>query len=576
MNRTTRSLLYSRAFRASTTCLLALFLFASTTPAYAARVFVDPGHGGPYPGAVAGGVKESYVNLLISLALRDALAERGHSVQMSRTSDVSPNLKDIPTWHYGASGVRYYADGLTGVYKYSASQAGSIPYDDLQSRCDMANKYGADIFISIHCDANTSSSPKGTATYRNYDNETDRVLSARLAELVQDGMMEATKPYYTMEDDGTRAAGFYVVRWTNMPAILIESAFLSNAYERSLLLDPTFRARLGNGIVDGVEAFLAEDPFAPRWDRLYGANRYGTAAALATDGWPDGAETVLLASGQSWPDALAATPLSAKLDAPLLLTETASLPEDTRRALETLAPSHIIVLGGERAVSTSATVQASAAASGAPVPVRRIAGADRYETSVRIAEEVGIADRRVMIASGLSYADALSGSARAGIEGTPIILTRETNLPQSVRQYLIDYDDDISRAYIIGGPAVVSKDLEGALENGSLGFRELDVDRLWGRDRYATNTAVLSAFWDSDEMDPYVATGKNYPDALAAGTLAAKNGQPIMLLGGRFMSGHTREFLVNEQARITGFTMVGGPAALPYVMDWEIEKGLGR
>lgn len=580
MNHTSRSQVFAHCAHLPSTAALVAITFALTlafaTPAWATRVFIDPGHGGPYPGAVQGGVAEEYVNLLIGLELSRELKSRGVETALSRTTDVSPGLKDRGTWHYVDSGVRYYKDGLTGVYKYDPNQTGSIPYDDLQARCDMANEWGADIFISIHADSVGSGSARGTSTYRNWDNKTDKVLSNRLATLVQTEMIAETSPYYNVQNDGVNVVGFYVVRWSNMPSILIESAFLSNSYERGLLLNPWFRARLADGIADGVEQFMAEDPFKPLWDRHYGETRYETAAELARLGWPDGADTVLLASGENWPDALAATPLSRALDAPLLLTAGAGLSQDTRLALAELNPSEVIVLGGEAAIQPTTTVQAASAAGLDDAAVRRIAGATRYETAALIAAEVGIpASGRVVLASGNSFADALSASASAGAAGEPILLTQLAALPPSVASFMVEHDAEVSSAWVIGGNAVVSDSLVSEIKNGSLGFGAMAVKRTAGADRYATNIAVLMEMFPGT-IEPYVATGVKFPDALSAGTLAARENRPIMLLGGRFLSPYTREFLINEQERLAEFTVIGGPGALPYLMDWEIEKGLAR
>ena len=107
--------------------------------------------------------------------------------------------------------------------------------------------------------------------------------------------------------------GFYVIRWANMPAALVEVAFLSNPVDRARLLSATFRRNAAIGIADGIERYLATDPIQPREPRIAGGDRYETAAKAALTGWPDGAETVIVASGEQWPDSLAAAPLSKRL-----------------------------------------------------------------------------------------------------------------------------------------------------------------------------------------------------------------------------------------------------------------------
>jgi len=106
--------------------LLALVAFTSTlllaSPAHAARVFIDPGHGGIYPGAVYAGVAEKTVNLQIALKLRAELLSRGHTVTMSRTSDVTVGPTDraawqydsaTDTWDWSADGTTRYSDGVS-------------------------------------------------------------------------------------------------------------------------------------------------------------------------------------------------------------------------------------------------------------------------------------------------------------------------------------------------------------------------------------------------------------------------------------------------------------------------------
>jgi N-acetylmuramoyl-L-alanine amidase/putative cell wall-binding protein len=551
-------------------------LFATAAPAYPASIFIDPGHGGRYSGAVSGGVAEDVINLAIARSLATVLTSRQHRIAMSRNADVEVNLKDIPTWHYNDDDtVGYYADGKTGIYNNDGSPGG-IPYDDLQARCDKANAFGADVFVSIHCDSVTSSSARGTATYRDTYSETDRVLSDRLATLVQSEMIKATQPYYTMQNDGTKAAGFYVVRWSNMPAILVESAFLSNTYERGLLTTPLFRLRLATGIANGIEKFLAEDPFKPRFPRLHGSNRYATAVALADEGWPEGADTVLLASGVAWPDALAAAPLSAALDAPLLLTDPASLSPATSEALGRFAPERIVVLGGDQAVSTATVTAATEAAGLSGASVQRIAGANRYETAALIASRVSTSSAEVMLVNGESFPDALSASAHAAATASPILLTRPDVLPASAAAFLAASATETTGVTVVGGPAVVSETVVTGLQEGSTSLEPVTVTRLAGSDRYATNVAVMRKYWGTGKISPYVATAADFPDALCAGALAGRDGAPLMLLGGRQMMGRTREFLANNEERLTGFTMVGGPTALAYLMDWQIEKGLGR
>lgn len=536
--------------------------FAIPAPARAASVFLDPGHGGRYPGAVYAGVEEQYVNLLIALETERVLESRGHDVLLSRYGDADTAARDRPTWHWNESSETYslFADGKTGIYSNDGSSPG-IPYDDLQARCDTANAWGADVFLAIHNNAGGSAS--GTETfYNSWTTDTDTLLSARLASYVQEGVVAAAGT----RDRGTADVGYYVIRWANMPAALIEVQFLSNATERARLLTPAFRHSVAVGIANGIDRYLASDPCTARERRVEGADRYATAAAAALEGWPLGADTVLLASGEQWPDALAAGPLSISRDAPLLLTPTSSLHAATADAMERLGPSRIVVLGGEGAVSTQ-TVEAARAAAAIPVEaVSRIAGANRYETAALIAEQVGVAGGTVVVVSGESYADALSVGSYASMNGYPVLLTHGQAPSAELAGFLDNHASGIARAVVVGGPGVVSPAAVGSLD------ARLDVEWLYGADRYATNLAVIKRFWGAGAVVPFVASAWDFPDALAAGAIAGQSGQPVLLCGSKYLPASTREWIMHNTLRISSFTLMGGPGALSLLLEWELEK----
>ncbi len=580
------------SFAALATLLVLVATSAAPVLAADTLVFVDPGHGGRYSGATYG-VREADVNLWIGLELRAELRALGYDMTMSRTSDITVGGGVArPAWHWDDDGVHFRM--------CDASCSHDAPISDLQVRCDMANQAGADIFISIHNNA-AGSSARGTETYHNWDNKTDTILSRRLAEEVQEEVVDSVGTV----DRGVHDVGFYVVRWSNMPAILVEVGFLSNATDRALLLSPSFRRSVARGIAQGVHDFMASDPFSELEPRIWGADRYETAAEIAREGWKDGADAVLLASGENWPDALAATPLSAKLDAPVLLTRAGGLPNATAIAIREMGPEEIVVLGGVGAISQEAAAQAERAANkgrSGPIDVRRIAGDDRYHTAGLIAQEVGVpADGRVFLCSGEAYPDALSIGSYAGTVGSPILMTRSTFLSPETDGFLdgevlevsatamggatdsveptgsVEPTDtpeppeppgqrDVEGVVVVGGAGVVSDDIKNQLD------ARFTTSRIWGWDRYETNLAVLETYWPETDGDPLVATAQDYPDALVAGCLASKRGEPVVLVGRKYLHARTRELIMNEGERFTGFTMIGGDGAVGHVMDWELLK----
>jgi len=354
-----------------------------------------------------------------------------------------------------------------------------------------------------------------------------------------------------------------------MPSALIEVGFLSNASDRSLLLSSTYRHKVAVGIANGIERYLASDPYRARERRIEGPNRYATAVAAADAGWPDGAETVLLSSGEQWPDSLAAGPLSLAWDAPILLTPTARLAPETAQALARLKPSRIVVLGGEPAVSAATAEAARIAAGLAAADMERIAGQNRYETAALVAGEVGVTSGTVVVVSGQAYPDAVSGASLAAMTGSPILLTRGDILAGEVRSFIETHSAETSTAIVIGGPPTITTAVTTSL--GEL----CDVSWVYGPNRYATNLAVIKRYWPTGPLAPYVATGTNFPDALVAGALAGADRQPIMLCGRASLPAATREWIMHETDRIGGFTMMGSHAALARVLEWEFLKARG-
>lgn len=532
--------------------LAAAAAIAAAVPssAMATLVYIDPGHGGPYSNANANGLKEKNVNLAIAKALRDELEDRGYKVRLTRRSDRAVATKDRPTWNWTESGGwRFARDRRTG-------NAGGIPKDDLQARCDKANVAGADIFISIHNNGAASSSAHGTEAYAS---ERDP-LGRKLCDLVQDEVVAATG----LSDRGAFEAEYYVVRWSNMPAILVEGGFITNPSDAAKLRSPSFRRKIARGIARGVARFMSSNPFRQVYPRLAGADRYATAVAVSKAGWPKGAGAVLLAGGSAWPDAMAAAPLSRRLDAPLLLTEAGRLTPAARAEIARLRPRQVVVLGGPPAVSDAVMESASEAASIPPDAVSRIGGRDRYATAALIADELGVPpDGRVVLVNGTALVDALSIVPKASASGWPILLTRRDALPGPTASFLSRMATATASVLVVGGPPVVGK---GALR----GLR--GVKRISGPDRYRTNVAVLRAYYGSGNVAPMVVNGYRPCDALVGATYGAKAGRPVMLTGGAFLSPYTREWITRNRARVKGYAVVGSTAVVPRLAEWMLVK----
>jgi N-acetylmuramoyl-L-alanine amidase len=189
-------------------------------------ICIDPGHGGGDPGACNSsmGLKEKELTLDICLRLAGMLRKAGWNVVMTRVTD-----RDV-------------------------SYAGSEDSRELGDRVNVANGVGANLFVSVHINASTSSSANGTSVHY-YKSD-----SYPLACCILDSLVDANGRRCV----GVRNDSFYVIRNTNMPAVLVECAFISNSEEAALLSSPAFRQRCANGIYSGLMAYARTRNFPTR------------------------------------------------------------------------------------------------------------------------------------------------------------------------------------------------------------------------------------------------------------------------------------------------------------------------
>lgn len=258
------------------------------------------------------------------------------------------------------------------------------------------------------------------------------------------------------------------------------------------------------------------DPVPPEVVRVDGVDRYDTAARISAMSKP-GVDTVYVATGQDYPDALSAAARAGALGGPVLLVRPDSVPQVTQIELARLAPATVILVGGEAAVLPEVEDELATAAPGATVT--RYGGLDRYETAALIAADFESADV-VYVATGRNFPDALAGAARAGAVDGPVLLVRPDSVPQATARQLVRLSPE--KIVLLGGQAAVSKDTEDDL--GAYG----PVERVAGPDRYATAAAIAQDYPTSQDI--FVATGEDWPDALAGAARAGHTGAPMLLV----------------------------------------------
>jgi len=167
------------------------------------KIVIDPGHGGEDNGAAWGYAEEDDINLSVAFLLRCELEKRGVEVLMTRERDVFVSLSD---------------------------------------RCMAANQAGADLFVSIHCDAFHKQTASGISThvYRRASQ-----ISMDVAGKIQKALASRFPGHVNR---GVKPAGFYVLKNTMMPAVLIECEFISNPETRRFLREPEHQLAIARAV----------------------------------------------------------------------------------------------------------------------------------------------------------------------------------------------------------------------------------------------------------------------------------------------------------------------------------------
>ncbi len=262
---------------------------------------------------------------------------------------------------------------------------------------------------------------------------------------------------------------------------------------------------------DGTKAYIASADLLPLIHRLSGEDRYETSVAISQKGWPNGADTVVLARGDAFPDALAGTPLAYQEDAPLLLTKSKVLESSTKNELKRLNVNKVIILGSENAISEKVVKEIKTINKN--ITFERLGGENRYDTAGIISAK--LSSDTAVLAYGHKFPDALSIAPYAAKNGYPVFLTGiDGELAKETKAKISGFD----KVIVVGGKDVVS-------DNAVQG---LDYKRYSGEDRYKTNLDINKNLKMGNNL-AYLATGSNFPDALSGAVLAAKKDAPLFL-----------------------------------------------
>ena len=300
----------------------------------------------------------------------------------------------------------------------------------------------------------------------------------------------------------------------------------------------------------------------PEYNRYAGLNRYATAASISRAQFPN-ADTVVLANGTSFADALAGVPLAKAKNAPILLVTKDSVPVETKWEIARLGAKNIILLGGEGVISKNVEKSFTQI-------VTRISGPNRYCTAIEIAKQLNKQPDCVVFVYANDFADALSISPVAAVKGIPILyLGTDGELNKDTEKYLSGLKEYIKYAYVIGGKSVISDAMVEKAQKAA-GFEAKDIFiRIAGSNRYETCHSVNIRFESLlNGSSVCVAKGLDFPDALAGGVLAAMNNSPLMLADKALKD--SQKFYLEEKKKPDCINVFGGTSAVHETLADEI------
>ena len=239
--------------------------------------------------------------------------------------------------------------------------------------------------------------------------------------------------------------------------------------------------------------------------RVAGVDRINTAVEVSKKYYKS-AETVIIANYEKFADSLSASALSKALKAPILLVQKDQLDSVVAQEINRLGAKNVVVIGGDHSVDKAKN-------SLSKYNVQTIAGSDRYETSAKIAQEIikRTGTTQAVIASGETFADALTVAPLANKNNMPILLVQPNNIPKATQEVL----KQINKAIIVGGEKTISNQVANKLPNAT---------RIAGANRYETAKKIYEyGFKDRSEVN--IANGTNFADSLVIGSIDC----PILL-----------------------------------------------
>ena len=285
--------------------------------------------------------------------------------------------------------------------------------------------------------------------------------------------------------------------------------------------------------------------------RTAGINRYDTASAFSATTMQQNRPVVYVATGIGFQDALIAAPASGFEDSPVLLVQPTAIPQSVKTELARLHPGHIVVMGDTSAISDAVYNELAQYSGGS---IHREAGVDQYHRSALVSRNTfktpGVAV--AYVATGRAFPDGLAGGAAGAANDGPLLFVKPDEVTVDVRTELDRLNPQ--RIVVLGGTAAVSDAVFNALKSYSG-----TVQCVAGTNRYETAAALAGQFAEvnGSVAAVIIATGQNFPDALAAGAA----GYPVLLVPS---TGPAPQVVRDALAALNplGVVVMGGTAAV--------------
>lgn len=294
------------------------------------------------------------------------------------------------------------------------------------------------------------------------------------------------------------------------------------------------------------------------WLRLFGQHHFDTMASISQAGFTS-SEAVIIATQETYWDALAAASLAGAKNAPILLTNKSSLPSQTASEIKRLGAKTAYVMGGPIAIASSVDDQIKAAGC---TTVTRVYGQDQQGTARKIADALGTSrSKTCIIATSNGFQDALSAGPYAYAKKAPIFLTEASGNVLSSETLAAIKSGGYTRVVIAGGPIAVSSSVESQLS--SIGISGSSVKRVYGQTEYETSVA-LAEFSVSEGMSVSsmaIATGTTYWDALTGTALCGKNNSVLVLVSS-YNTSAIDTFVKSNKSSVKNGTVFGGEIAV--------------